>query len=117
MINETPAAVAPDGFNVSRNFAEFQERYPTFIRDVFRRCSFVDLTIASVDDLTSGGALWIATLPADQIGSARGCRDRIEAFNPGEGHFKGATAPRFFHYIKRCLMMYYMITYARSNAA
>jgi hypothetical protein len=62
MINETHAAVAPDGFNVPSNFAEFQERYPTFIRDVFRRRSFVDLTIASVNDLTSGGALWMATL-------------------------------------------------------
>jgi hypothetical protein len=106
-------AVAPQEFTVPRNFAEFAERYPTYIRDWVRRRKFGRISEQEVETAVSDLTVHMLTFPEGSIFCERGFNDRIEAFNPE----KGATASSFFHYVKRCLNDYYVVIHERRTAA
>jgi hypothetical protein len=85
--------VGDDGFIVPRDFAEFWERYPRFIRGFLVRQYFeISLVEAIEADL-------VDYLRAPALGSNQ---DKIAAFDPERCY--GANAPRFFRYIRRLLL-------------
>ena len=49
----------------------------------------------------------MATLPADSAFRDMGFTDRVEAFDPDKGYIRGATGPRFFHYLKNCFNTFF----------
>jgi hypothetical protein len=114
-------AVAPEEFIVPRTFAEFSDRYPTYIRDWVRRRHFGLKTEQEIDAAVSDLTVHMLTFPEGSIFRERGFIDRIEAFDHeltyGCGYDTVSTEQRFHRYVKRCLNSYYVTLDHRSRAA
>jgi hypothetical protein len=108
--------VGRDGFIVPRNFSEFTERYPLYIRCWLEKRTYGKADAPDVEQLTAQLTGHISTLPTDSALRTAGFTDRVEAFNPNKGTVRGATGPRFFHYLKNCFNNYYITVYQRRAA-
>lgn len=110
-ISEDGHFVGHDGFIVPRNFQEFYERYPRYVRGFVRR-RWVYASEAECEDRESELLLHLMTLPEESKfrapgfnGLEEGCQDRIQIFHPDSAY--GASAPRFFSYIGRILLNHF----------
>jgi hypothetical protein len=101
-ISEDGHFVGLDGFVVPRSFKEFFERHPRYVRGRVRLC-WPEGADSEREDRE--GELLIFLMPdkskfraLSYNGYPDGCKDRIQTFSPGLAY--GASAPRFFNYIK-----------------
>ncbi len=99
--------VGDDGFVVPRNFNEFFERHPRYVRSRVRSL-WPTVSGAECDDRESELLIFLMTLPEKSgfralgyNGFPQGCEDRIQTFSPDRAY--GASKPRFFHYLKMVL--------------
>ena len=95
-------------------FEEFFERHPSYVHGHVRR-RWPNLSSAEREDRENELLIFLMTLPEKSKfrapgynGLPRGCRDRIQTFNPD--HAYGASKPRFFNYVKiilanRCIAL------------
>jgi len=93
--------VGHDGFVVPKDFAEFCERFPDYIRTWVRRHVRKSSSNEDVADWTQDLCAHMSSLPATSKYRRAGKRDVIQTFDPFR-HY-GATLPRFLNYISRCL--------------
>jgi hypothetical protein len=95
-------------FVVPKNFDEFSERYPNYIRRwVMKHTKKMSLD-ADVEDWEADLAFHMRYLPVASVhrvpganGLNDGCIDRIQTFDPVRMH--GATPARFFHFVNNLL--------------
>jgi hypothetical protein len=93
--------VGHDGFIVPNSFAEFHERFPTYVADWMRRRVDGCVSASEAEDWTQELLLHLATLPTDSIYRERGMEDVIQTFAPERMH--GANEARFRSFIDQCL--------------
>lgn len=93
--------VGHDGFVVPKNFDEFHERFPGYVRDWVNR--HVDGSVPREDreDWTQDLLIHLRFLPAISKHRDAGNEDVVQTFDPNK-HF-GANSARFFNYINLCL--------------
>jgi hypothetical protein len=110
-ISEDGHIVGHDGFVVPRDFREFYERFPRYVRGFVRR-RWLRASEAECEDRESELLIHLMTLPEDSKfraagfnGLEEGCQDRIQIFHPDSAY--GASAPRFFSYINLCLLNHF----------
>ena len=103
-ISEDGHFVGLDGFVVPRSFEEFFERHPRYVRGRVRLC-WPDGADSEREDREGELLVFLMSLPDKSKfralgynGYPDGCKDRIQTFSPGLAY--GASAPRFFNYIK-----------------
>jgi hypothetical protein len=89
--------IGHDGFVVPRNFAEFYERYPRYVRGFVRRGILLG-SERQCEDRESELLLHLMSLPPKSKYRRRGCTDRIQVFNPRRTG--GADRARFFAWLK-----------------
>jgi len=106
--------VGTDGFVVPRNYTEFNERYPLYIRDWVRKRMHGKPDASNPNPLTALLAAHMATLPTDSMFRDMGFMDRVQAFNPNKGTVQGATGPRFSHYLKNCFNNFYLTVHQKA---
>jgi hypothetical protein len=108
-LSEDGHFVGHDGFVVPKDFAEFYERFPRWVRGFVRQHQY-NLSEGEVGDREHELLLHLMTLPKDSKyrdpgynGQPNGCVDRIMVFNPSTGY--GASEARFRFYINQyCLL-------------
>lgn len=100
--------VGEDGFLVPKDFREFFERDPLWVRRWLRRRLAGRFAEDTILDLEQDLLLYLCSLAPDSRfrqkganGRPDGCADVIQCFDPVR-HF-GATAGRFYHFIHLCL--------------
>jgi hypothetical protein len=93
--------VGHDGFVVPKDFDEFHERFPDYIRDWVNR--HVDRSVPREDreDWTQDLLIHLRYLPANLKHREAGNEDIVQTFDPNK-HY-GASSARFFNYINLCL--------------
>ncbi len=128
---ESGRFVGSDGFVVPKDFVEFLERYPFYVRNWVTKKLRKASTHPDVEDWANTLLMHLCTLPrgkdvpATETEEAKvvggklyqaGFTDVINAFNPW-AHY-GASARRFFSFINRCLSNKYLslITKQRKDA-
>lgn len=110
-ISEDGHIVGHEGFVVPKNFQEFYERFPRYVRGFVRR-RWLRASEAECEDRESELLLHLMTLPEESKfrnagfnGFENGCVDRIQIFHPDSAY--GASAARFFSYINLCLLNHF----------
>lgn len=103
--------VGHDGFVVPKNFHEFHERFPEYVRHWFRKHAGRSTAIVDVEDLTQDLLIHLQHLPAGSKHRAAGKEDVVETFDPHK-HY-GASSARFFNYINLCLANRFRSIYTR----
>jgi hypothetical protein len=103
-ISDDGHLIGDDGFIVPSSFEEFIERYPRYVRDRVRLWS-PNHGDWECEDQEGELVIFLMSLPDKSKfrvpGLNRfpdGCKDRIQTFDPDRAY--GASAPRFFNYIK-----------------
>jgi len=93
--------VGHDGFVVPKDFDEFHERFPEYVRNWVS--GHVDRSTPKEDvaDWTQDLLIHMRYLPANSKHREAGKQDIVETFDPVKHH--GANAARFFNYINLCL--------------
>lgn len=93
--------VGHDGFVVPKNFEEFYERFPKYVRDWVNR--HVDRSVRREDreDWTQDLLMHLRFLPVISKHRDAGNEDAVQTFDPNK-HY-GASGARFFNYINICL--------------
>lgn len=103
--------VGHDGFVVPKNFHEFHERFPEYVRHWFRKHASRSTPIVDVEDLTQDLLIHLQHLPAGSKHRAAGKEDVVETFDPHK-HY-GASSARFFSYVNVCLANKFRSIYTR----
>jgi hypothetical protein len=93
--------VGHDGFVVPKDFNEFHERFPEYVRNWIRRHVDRSTPIEDVEDWTQDLLIYLRCLPATSKHREAGKEDIVQTFDPQKHH--GANAARFFNYINLCL--------------
>jgi len=93
--------VGHDGFVVPTCFAEFYQRFPTYVADWVRRRTRGYPAGTEAEDWTQELLVFLAALPPDSINRKNGQKDVIQTFAPARMH--GANEARFRSFINRCL--------------
>jgi hypothetical protein len=93
--------VGHDGFVVPKNFDEFYERFPGYIRDWVKRHVDRSPPKMDVEDWTHDLLIHLRYLPATSKHRESGKQDVVQTFDPRKHH--GANSARFFNYINLCL--------------
>jgi hypothetical protein len=93
--------IGHDGFVVPRNFDEFHERFPEYVRDWFKRHADRSTPKEDVEDSTQDLLIHLRYLPTISKHRDAGKQDIVQTFDPVKHH--GANAARFFNYINLCL--------------
>ena len=108
--------VGADGFVVPRDFIEFYERYPVYVRNWVSKKLRKVSTHPDVEDWTNTLLAHLCAVPQGKITEAteheeakhtggslakRGFVDVINAYNPWAQY--GASAKRFFNFVNKCL--------------
>lgn len=93
--------VGHDGFVVPKNFNEFHERFPEYVRNWVRRHVDRSTPKEDVEDWTQDLLIHLRYLPATSKHREAGKEDVVQTFDPQKHH--GANAARFFNYINLCL--------------
>jgi hypothetical protein len=93
--------VGHDGFVVPRDFDEFHERFPEYVRNWVKRHVDRSTPKEDVEDWTQDLLIHLRYLPAISKHREAGKEDIVQTFEPQKHH--GANAARFFNYINLCL--------------
>ena len=93
--------VGHDGFVVPKDFAEFHERFPQYVRNWVRRHADRSTPKEDVEDWTQDLLIHLRCLPATSKHREAGKEDIVQTFDPLK-HY-GASSARFFNYINLCL--------------
>jgi len=93
--------IGHDGFVVPKNFDEFHERFPEYVRNWVRTHVDRSTPKEDVEDWTQDLLIHMRYLPARSKHREAGKRDIVQTFDPHK-HY-GANAARFFNYINLCL--------------
>ena len=90
-----------DGFIVPKNFDEFHERFPQYVRNWVRRHSDPRTQPQDLEDWTQDLLIHLRCLPAISKHREAGKEDIVQTFDPHKHH--GANQARFQNYINLCL--------------
>jgi hypothetical protein len=93
--------VGHDGFVVPKDFTEFHERFPEYVRNWVRRHMRVAASREDVEDWTQDLLIHLRFVPLNSKHRGAGKEDVIQTFDPMK-HF-GANQARFQNYINICL--------------
>jgi hypothetical protein len=93
--------VGHDGFVVPKNFDEFHERFPEYVRKWVRRHTAASASREDIEDWTQDLLIYLRYLPLNSKHRDAGKEDVIQTFDP-QKHF-GANQARFQNYINLCL--------------
>ena len=93
--------VGHDGFVVPKNFDEFHERFPQYVRNWVNRHVDRSTPKEDVEDWTQDLLIHLRCLPATSKHREAGKQDIVQTFDPHK-HY-GANSARFFNYINLCL--------------
>jgi hypothetical protein len=93
--------VGHDGFVVPKNFDEFHERFPQYVRNWVNRHVDSSTPKEEVEDWTQDLLIHLRYLPAISKHRDAGKEDIVQTFDPNKHH--GANSARFFNYINLCL--------------
>lgn len=103
--------VGHDGFVVPKSFAEFYQRFPTYVANWVRKRTRGCTSRSEAEDWTQQLLLFLAALPTNSIHRKSGKFDVIQAFAPEKMH--GANEARFRSFINRCLSNKFNTLYAK----
>jgi hypothetical protein len=93
--------VGHDGFVVPKNFDEFYERFPQYVRQWVRKHADRFAQPEDLEDWTQDLLIHLNSLPPASKHWAAGKKDIVQTFDPNK-HY-GANSARFFNYINLCL--------------
>ena len=93
--------VGHDGFIVPRDFTEFHERFPQYIRRWVTRHAARFSAKEDIEDWSQDLAVHMSSLPPTSKHRKAGKQDVVQTFDPFL-HY-GANQPRFQNYINLCL--------------
>jgi hypothetical protein len=93
--------IGHDGFVVPKNFDEFHERFPEYVRNWVKRHADRSTSKEDVEDWTQDLLIHLQCLPAISKHREAGDDDIVQTFDPRK-HY-GANSARFFNYINLCL--------------
>ncbi len=93
--------IGHDGFVVPKNFDEFRERFPEYVRNWVRTHVDRSTRKEDVEDWTQDLLIHLRYLPATSKHRKAGKQDVVQTFDPRKHH--GANSARFFNYINLCL--------------
>lgn len=93
--------IGSDGFVVPRNFAEFHERYPDYVRKWVSKHADTSAPKEDLEDWTQDLLIHLYCLPPTSKHREAGNKDIVETFDPVK-HY-GANQARFRNYINLCL--------------
>jgi len=93
--------VGHDGFIVPKDFDEFHERFPQYVRNWVNRHVDRSAPKEDVEDWTQDLLIHLRYLPAISKHREAGKEDIVQTFDPHKHH--GANQARFFNYINLCL--------------
>ncbi len=93
--------VGHDGFIMPKNFDEFHQRFPEYVRNWVRRHVDRSTPREDVEDWTQDLLIQMLCLPATSKHREAGKQDIVQTFDPCK-HY-GANSARFFNYINLCL--------------
>jgi hypothetical protein len=93
--------VGHDGFNVPKNFDEFHERFPQYVRQWVRKHADRFAQPEDLEDWAQDLLIHLRYLPATSKHRKAGKQDVVQTFDPRKHH--GANSARFFNYINLCL--------------
>jgi DNA adenine methylase len=118
---EVEALIVPnkvtDTFVLPKNFLEFYQRYPNYVRlfverkmrwsrEMAREAPKYTVFVTTVEDYTQDLLMFLSSLPADSKYRAMGFTDPIQLFNPSL--WGSVTSGKFFAYIKMILSNKFM---------
>jgi hypothetical protein len=93
--------VGHDGFVVPKNFDEFHERFPQYVRNWVNRHADRSAPKEDREDWTQDLLIHLRYLPATSKHRQAGKEDIVQTFDPDKHH--GANQARFQSYINLCL--------------
>ena len=93
--------IGHEGFVVPKDFDEFHERFPQYVRNWVRRHADASAQKEDVEDWTQDLLFHLQYLPPTSKHRAAGKSDIVQTFDPHK-HF-GANQARFQNYINLCL--------------
>jgi len=94
-------SVGSDGFVVPKDFAEFHERFPDYVRKWVSKHAATSASREDIEDWTQDLLIHLYHLPQVSKYREAGMEDIVETFDPVK-HF-GANEARFRNYINLCL--------------
>jgi len=103
--------VGHDGFVVPRDFEEFHERFPHYVRHWVNRHVGGSAPREDVEDWTQDLLIHLIHLPSTSKHRETGKEDIVQTFDPHK-HY-GANQARFQNYINLCLTNKFRSLYAR----
>ena len=93
--------VGHDGFVVPKDFDEFHERFPQYVRNWVKRHVDRSVPREDVEDWAQDLLIHLRYLPTTSKHRKAGKQDVVQTFDPRKHH--GANSARFFNYINLCL--------------
>lgn len=93
--------IGHDGFVIPKDFDEFHERFPEYVRKWVKRHASSTASKEDLEDWTQDLLIHLRHLPLTSKHREAGKLDIIQTFDPRK-HY-GASAARFFNYINLCL--------------
>src|SRR5208282_5469449 len=93
--------IGHDGFVVPKDFDEFHERFPQYVRNWVRKQAGASAHMEDLEDWTQDLLIQLQHLPPTSKFRESGKRDVVQTFDPTKHH--GANLPRFQNYINLCL--------------
>jgi hypothetical protein len=93
--------IGHDGFVVPKNFDEFHERFPEYVRRWVERHVDRSTPDEDLEDWTQDLLIHLRYLPTISKHREAGMQDIVQTFDPIKHH--GANAGRFFNYLNLCL--------------
>lgn len=103
--------IGQDGFVVPNSFAEFHERFPTYVADWVRKRVRGCVSKHEAEDWTQELLLHLAALPRVSVWRERGKEDVIQTYSPER--MQGANQARFRSFINNCLTNKFNTLYAK----
>ena len=103
--------VGHDGFVVPKDFDEFHERFPHYVRNWVSRHADRSASKEDVEDWTNDLLIHLRHLPLTSKHRNAGKEDVIQTFDPAK-HF-GANQARFQNYINLCLANKFRTLYSK----
>jgi hypothetical protein len=103
--------VGHDGFVVPKDFNEFYQRFPNYVRQWVTSHVGRSASEQDVEDWTQELLIHLFHLPAKSVHRESGNEDIIQTFDPAK-HY-GANEARFRNYVNLCLMNKFRTMYSR----
>jgi hypothetical protein len=93
--------IGHDGFVIPKDFDEFHERFPEYVRNWVRRHASSTASKEDLEDWTQDLLIHLQHLPPTSKHRAAGRKDIVQTFDPHK-HY-GANQARFQNYLNLCL--------------